>query len=127
MKKVFLTERGPKAVGPYSTAVIQGETAYFSGMLPIDPATGKLAEGGVGAQARQALLNLKTVLEEMGLSLTNLLKVSVFLTDLGNFSEVNAIYGEFLEMPYPARSCVQVAALPMGALIEIEVIAAIRL
>lgn len=127
MKKVFLTERGPKAVGPYSTAVIQGETAYFSGMLPIDPATGKLKEGGVGAQARQALANLKTVLEEMGLSLTNLLKVSVFLTDLGNFSEVNAIYGEFLEKPYPARSCVQVAALPMGALIEIEVVAATKL
>jgi 2-iminobutanoate/2-iminopropanoate deaminase len=126
VKKVFLTERGPKAVGPYSTAVIQGETAYLSGMLPIDPATGKLAEG-VGAQARQALTNIKTVLEEMGLSLTNLLKVSVFLTDLGNFSEVNAIYGEFLEMPYPARSCVQVAALPMGALIEIEVVAATKL
>ncbi len=87
MKKVFLTERGPKAAGPYSTAVIQGETAYFSGMLPVDPATGVLAEGGVGAQARQALKNLKTVLEEMGLSLTNLLKVSVFLTDLTHFSE----------------------------------------
>jgi len=127
VKKVFLTERGPKAVGPYSTAVIQGETAYFSGMLPIDPATGKLAEGGAVAQARQALVNLKTVLEEMGLSLTNLLKVSVFLTDLGNFSEVNAVYGEFLEMPYPARSCVQVAALPLGALIEIEAVAATRL
>jgi 2-iminobutanoate/2-iminopropanoate deaminase len=126
VKKVFLTERGPKAVGPYSTAVIQGETAYLSGMLPVDPATGKLAEG-VGAQARQSLANIKTVLEEMGLSLSNLLKVTVFLTDLGNFSEVNAIYGEFLEMPYPARSCVQVSALPMGALIEIEAVAAIRL
>ena len=127
MKKVFLTERGPKAVGPYSTAVIQGETAYLSGILPIDPATGKLVEGGVGAQARQALGNLKTVLEEMGLSLANILKVSVFLTDLGNFSEVNAIYGEILEKPYPARSCVQVAALPMGALIEIEIVAATKL
>ena len=127
MKKVFLTERGPKAVGPYSTAVIQGETAYLSGMLPIDPATGKLVEGGVGAQARQALGNLKTVLEEMGLSLANILKVSVFLTDLGNFSEVNAIYGEILEKPYPARSCVQVSALPMGALIEIEIVAATKL
>ena len=127
MKKVFLTERGPKAVGPYSTAVIQGETAYLSGMLPIDPATRKLVEGGVGAQARQALGNLKTVLEEMGLSLANILKVSVFLTDLGNFSEVNAIYGEILEKPYPARSCVQVAALPMGALIEIEIVAATKL
>jgi 2-iminobutanoate/2-iminopropanoate deaminase len=126
VKKVFLTERGPKAVGPYSTVVIQGETAYLSGMLPVDPATGKLTEG-VGAQARQSLTNIKTVLEEMGLSLSNLLKVTVFLTDLGNFSEVNAIYGEFLEMPYPARSCVQVSALPMGALIEIEAVAAIRL
>jgi 2-iminobutanoate/2-iminopropanoate deaminase len=126
VKKVFLTERGPKAVGPYSTAVIQGETAYLSGMLPVDPATGKLAEGA-GAQARQSLSNIKTVLEEMGLSLANLLKVTVFLTDLNNFSEVNQIYGEFLEMPYPARSCVQVAALPMGAQVEIEAVAAIRL
>lgn len=126
MKKVFLTERGPKAVGPYSTAVIQGETAYLSGMLPVDPATGKLVEG-IGAQARQALSNIKTVLEEMGLSLSNLLKVNIFLTDLANFSEVNAVYSEFLEMPYPARSCVQVAALPLGALIEIEVIAATKL
>ena len=127
MKKVFLTERGPKAVGPYSTAVIQGETAYLSGMLPVDPATGKLAEGGVGAQARQSLANIRTVLDEMGLSLSNLLKVTVFLTDLGGFSEVNQVYGEFLEMPFPARSCVQVAALPLGALIEIEAVAAIRL
>jgi 2-iminobutanoate/2-iminopropanoate deaminase len=126
VKKVFLTERGPKAVGPYSTAVIQGETAYLSGMLPVDPATGKLVEG-IGAQARQALSNIKTVLEEMGLSLSNLLKVNIFLTDLANFSEVNAVYSEFLEMPYPARSCVQVAALPLGALIEIEVIAATKL
>jgi 2-iminobutanoate/2-iminopropanoate deaminase len=126
VKKVFLTERGPKAVGPYSTAVIQGETAYLSGMLPIDPSTGKLAEG-IGAQARQALTNVKTVLEEMGLSLSHLLKVSIFMTDLANFSEVNAIYGEFLEIPFPARSCVQVAALPMGAMIEIEAIAATRL
>lgn len=126
MKKVFLTECGPKAVGPYSTAVIQGETAYLSGMLPVDPATGKLVEG-IGAQARQALSNIKTVLEEMGLSLSNLLKVNIFLTDLANFSEVNAVYSEFLEMPYPARSCVQVAALPLGALIEIEVIAATKL
>lgn len=125
MKKVFLTERGPKAVGPYSTAVIQGETAYLSGMLPVDPGTGKLAEG-VGAQARQVLVNIKTVLEEMGLSLSDLLKVSIFLTDLANFSEVNAIYADFLEMPYPARSCVQVAALPLGALIEIEAVAALR-
>lgn len=126
MKKVFLTERGPKAVGPYSTAVIQGETAYLSGMLPLDPGTGKLVEG-VGAQARQVLVNIKTVLEEMGLSLANLLKVTIFLTDLANFSEVNQVYAGFLEMPYPARSCVQVAALPLGALIEIEVVAAIRL
>lgn len=126
MKKVFLTERGPKAVGPYSTAVIQGETAYLSGMLPVDPTTGKLVDG-IGAQARQAITNVKTVLEEMGLSLSNLLKVSIFLTDLGNFSEVNAVYGDILEMPYPARSCVQVAALPLGALIEIEAIAATKL
>jgi 2-iminobutanoate/2-iminopropanoate deaminase len=123
VKKVFLTEQGPKAVGPYSTAAIQGETVYLSGMLPVDPDTGKLAEG-IDAQARKALDNIKTVLKEMGLSMANVLKATVFLTDLADFSKVNTIYAQYFEKPYPARSCVQVAALPLGALIEIEVIAA---
>ena len=123
MKKCFCTEKGPKAVGPYSTAVIAGDTVYLSGMLPLDPTTNKIVEGGVEAQAERALENVRIVLEEMGMSMENAVKVSVFVTDLGQFAQVNAIYKEWFAPNYPARSCVQVAALPMGAQIEIEVVA----
>lgn len=126
MKKTFLTGRGPKAVGPYSTAVVADKTVYLSGMVPIDPATNALAPGGVEAQAVQALENVKTVLEEMGLSMKNALKVTVFMTDLSAFGAVNAIYKDYFGPDYPARSCVQVAALPLGAQIEIEVTAEIE-
>ena len=120
MKKPFLTQNGPKAIGPYSTAVISGDTVYMSGMLGIDPATGKLAEGGVEAQAKQSLTNIQTVLTEMGLTPANVVKTTVFLKDLGDFACVNALYAEVFGPDYPARSCVQVAALPSGALVEIE-------
>ena len=123
MKKCFCTEKGPKAVGPYSTAVIAGDTVYLSGMIPLDPATNKIVEGGVEAQAKRALENVRIVLEEMGLGMEHAVKVSVFMTDLSQFAKVNAIYKEWFGPDYPARSCVQVAALPMGAQIEIEVIA----
>lgn len=127
MKKCFLTEKGPKAVGPYSTAVVAGDTVYLSGMIPLDPATNKLVEGGVEAQAVQALTNVKTVLEEMGLSMAHAVKVAVFLADLKDFAAVNAIYKDWFGPDYPARSCMQVAALPLGSLIEIEVTAVTRL
>ena len=123
MKECFLTSKGPKAVGPYSTAVIHGDTVFVSGMIPLDPATGKVVEGGIEAQARQALENVKTVLGEMNLTMQDALKVSVFLTDLADFGTVNAIYGEYFGPNYPARTCMQVGALPMGVSIEIEVIA----
>lgn len=123
MKECFLTSKGPKAVGPYSTAVIHGDTVFVSGMIPLDPTTGKVVEGGIEAQARQALENVKTVLGEMNLTMQDALKVSVFLTDLADFGTVNAIYGEYFGPNFPARTCMQVGALPMGVSIEIEVIA----
>ena len=124
-KKVFLTQKGPKAVGPYSTAVCYGDTVYVSGMIPVDPATGKFADD-VSAQARQAFENVGTVLGEMGLGYGDVLKTTVFLTDLGDFKTVNEIYAKYFGPDYPARSCVQVAALPLGVKLEIEIIAGRR-
>ena len=124
MKKCFLTQKGPKAIGPYSTANICGGVCYMSGMIGIDPAKGALVEGGVEEQARQAMQNIITVLEEMNLSAASILKTTVFLADLNDFGKVNAIYAEYINGPVlPARSCVEVAALPKGGLVEIEVIA----
>ena len=126
MKKCFFTEKGPKAIGPYCTATISGSIAFLSGMLGIDPASGKLAEGGVEAQARQSMQNICTVLEELGLTAQSVLKTTVFLKNLGDFGAVNAIYADFFGPDYPSRSCVEVARLPMDALVEIEVIASVE-
>ena len=126
MKQCFLTQRGPKAIGPYSTAVIQGGLCYLSGMIPVDPATGNLAAADVEGQARQVFLNIQTVLEELGLSMADVLKTTVFLTDLGDFGAVNEIYGACFGPDYPARSCVQVSALPKGSKIEVEAVAALK-
>ena len=126
MKKCFLTEKGPRAIGPYSTATIYGGVCYLSGMLGVDPAIGKLAEGGVEAQAHQAMRNMITVLGEMNLSGSAVLKTTVFLADLNDFAKVNTIYAEYFGPDYPARSCVQVSRLPMDALVEIEAIASIE-
>ena len=122
MKKCFLTQKGPKAIGPYSTANIIGNMCFMSGMLGVNPETGKLAEG-IEAQALQAMTNVKTVLEEMNLSTANVVKTTVFLADLNDFAKVNAIYADFFGPDYPARSCVEVARLPMDALVEVEAIA----
>lgn len=124
MKKCFLTEKGPRAIGPYSTATVYGGVCYLSGMLGVVPAEGKVAEGGVEAQARQAMRNMGVVLEEMGLDFSAVLKTTVFLADLNDFAKVNAVYAEFFGPDYPARSCVEVARLPMDALVEIEAIVA---
>ena len=126
MKQCFLTQRGPKAIGPYSTAVMQGGLCYLSGMIPVDPSTGKLASAEVEDQARQVFENIKTVLEEMELSMADILKTTVFLTDLGSFKAVNEIYAEYFGPDYPARSCVQVSALPMGSQIEVEAVASLK-
>ncbi len=126
MKQCFLTRRGPKAIGPYSTAAILDGLCFLSGMVPVVPETGKLAGEDVAAQARQVFENLKTVLEELELSMADILKTTVFLTDLSTFGAVNEIYAEYFGPDYPARSCVQVSALPMGALIEVEAVASLK-
>lgn len=122
MKSKIESKSAPAAIGPYSQATIAGNTAYVSGMLGIDPATGELKEG-VEAQAEQALLNLEAVLKEAELTTASVVKTTVFLTDMGAFGQVNAIYCKHFSAPYPARSCVQVSALPKGGLFEIEAIA----
>ena len=122
MKRCFLTQKGPKAIGPYSTAVIHNGVCYLSGMIPVDPATGELAGDTAEAQARQVFENILTVLEEMNAAPGDILKTTVFLTDLGDFGAVNAIYAEYFGPDYPARSCVQVSALPKGAKVEMEAV-----
>ena len=126
MKKCFLTEKGPKAVGPYSTATVYGDTIYLSGMIGIDPAVQKPVEGGTLAQAKQVFENIRTVLGELDLTMDDVLKTTVFLTNLGDFAEVNKLYAEYFGPNYPARSCVEVSRLPMGLSIEVECIARLR-
>ena len=116
------TPNAPAALGPYSQAVDTGSTVYCSGQLGLDPATGNLAEG-VQAQTHQALKNLQAVLNEAGLSLDNVVKTTVFVQNLADFGTVNEIYGTYFHGGFPARSCVQIAALPKNALVEIECIA----
>ena len=124
MEKIcFKTAKGPAAVGPYSTATIYGDTIYLSGMIGIDPAVQKPVEGGTLAQARQVFENIRTVLGELGLTMDDVLKTTVFLTNLGDFAEVNKLYAEYFGPNYPARSCVEVSRLPMGLSIEVECIA----
>ena len=126
LKQCFLTRRGPKAIGPYSTAAILDGICFLSGMIPVDPATGKLAAEDIGAQARQVFENIKTVMEELDRSMADILKTTVFLTDLADFGAVNEIYAEYFGPDYPARSCVQVSALPMGARVEVEAVASLK-
>ena len=122
--KAIVTKKAPGAIGPYSQAIQVGNFVYTSGQLPIVPETGAFPEGGIKEQTRQSLLNIKAVLEAAGLSMGNVLKTTVFLADMGDFLEMNAVYSEFFSMPYPARSAVAVKTLPKGALVEIEVVAA---
>ena len=122
-KVCFKTKLGPVAVGPYSTATLAGETIYLSGMIGIDPAVQKPVEGGTLAQAKQAFENIKTVLGEMGATMNDVLKTTVYLTDIGEFGEVNKLYAEYFGPDYPARTCVEVSRLPLGLSIEVECIA----
>lgn len=123
MKKVIHSNQAPKAIGPYSQAVVVGQLLFTSGQLGLDPITGNLMEGGVEAEARQALVNLGYILNEAGCVYPDVIKTLVFLKDINDFARVNTIYGEFFRENPPARSAVQVAALPKGAAIEIEAIA----
>ena len=122
MKAVF-TQNAPAAVGPYSQAIDCGDLVFLSGQIPLVPETGLVAEGGVEAQTRQMFANIKAVLAEAGLDFTNVVKTTVFMTDLGQFSVLNSIYAEYFKAPYPARSCVEVSALPKGVSVECELIA----
>lgn len=122
--KPIVTSAAPAAIGPYSQAIEVNGFVYASGQLPIDPATGAFPEGGVQEQTRQSLLNVKTILEEAGLTLANVVKTTVYLADMGDFAAMNEIYSQFFSQPFPARSAVAVKALPKGALVEVEVIAA---
>lgn len=121
-RETIMADNAPAAVGPYVHAVKTGDTVYTSGQLGLDPVTGTLPEG-VEAQTEQAILNLEAVLKAAGLTLKNVVKTSVFLADINDFAKVNAIYSKYFTGETPARSCVQVAALPKGGLVEIECIA----
>lgn len=124
MKKVISTAKAPSAIGPYSQAIQVGNLVYTSGQIPIDPDTGVFVEGGIKEQTRQSLLNVKAILDEAGLTMGNVVKTTVFMADMSDFAEMNAVYAEFFSEPYPARSAVAVKTLPKGALVEIEVVAA---
>ena len=123
MKKVIATSEAPKAVGPYSQAVAVGNFLFCAGQIPLDPATGELIEGDVTAQAERVLQNVKGVLAANGMTFANVVKSTVFMVDLANFGAMNAVYAKYFSEPFPARSTIQVAALPKGAQVEIEVIA----
>ncbi|NJK90614.1 MAG: RidA family protein [Blastochloris sp.] len=125
-KKSVQSDRAPKAVGPYSQAVSFGDLIFTAGQIPLDPATGELIEGGIEEQTRRVLLNLQALLEAGGSSLGQVLKTTVFLTDLGNFAAMNKVYSEFLGDSLPARSTIQISALPKGAMVEIEAVAGRR-
>jgi 2-iminobutanoate/2-iminopropanoate deaminase len=125
MKQVISTPKAPAAIGPYSQAIRVGNLIYTSGQIPINPATGAFVEGGIKEQTRQSLTNVKAILEEAGTSMANVVKTTVFMADMNDFADMNAVYAEFFTEPFPARSAVAVKTLPKGALVEIEVVAGI--
>ena len=124
-REVIATRKAPAAVGPYSQAIRVGDLVFTAGQLAIDPATGKLVEGGIEKQTRQVLRNIATVLEAAGSSLGKVVKTTVFLKDTGDFKAMNGVYAEFFAKGPPARSTVEVANLALGALVEIDAIAVV--
>ncbi len=122
MKKAIVTDKAPGAIGPYSQGVKIGNFYYFSGQLPIDPKTNMMPEG-IKEQTKQSLENIKGLLESVGLDLTHVVKTTVFLDNMDDFASMNEVYATYFKEPYPARSAVEVAKVPKGALVEIEVIA----
>jgi 2-iminobutanoate/2-iminopropanoate deaminase len=122
-KHIVETKNAPAAIGPYSQAVWAGDLLFCSGQIAIDPATGEIVPGDAADQARQALLNVKALLEAAGLDLANVVKATVFFKDMNDFQSVNAVYASFFHPPYPARSGVEVSRLPRDVLVEIEVVA----
>lgn len=126
LNKAIHTSAAPAAIGPYSQGVAAGNTAYISGQLPIDPATGEFAGPDIVSQTRQSLLNMKAILEANGMTMGDVVKTTVLLADIGEFGQMNRVYAEFFAEPYPARAAFQVAALPKGAKVEIEAVAVRR-
>lgn len=125
MKRVN-TEKAPAAIGPYSQAIKAGNLVFVSGQLPIDPATGKFAEGGIQGLTKQSILNAKAILEAAGSSLSKVVKTTVFLADMADFAAMNEVYAQYFTEPFPARSAVAVKTLPKGALVEIECVAEVE-
>lgn len=123
MKEAIATANAPAAIGPYSQAVKDGDLIFVSGQLPIDPKTGEFPSGNVQDQTRQSLENVKAILAEVGYGMENVLKTTVYLADISDFAEMNDVYAQYFSEPYPARAAFQVAALPKGAKVEIEVVA----
>lgn len=122
-KEVIFTEKAPAAIGPYSQAIKLGNTVYTSGMLPVVPDTGEVAQGDAAAQAEQVLKNLNEVLKAAGTNFDNVVKTTVFIKNMGDFAAINEVYKKYFTKDYPARSCVEVARLPKDVLVEIECIA----
>ncbi len=119
-KSVISSDKAPAAIGTYSQAIRAGNTVYLSGQIPLDPATMQMVEGGFEAEAVQVFENLKAVCEAAGGSLADIVKLNIFLTDLGNFATVNEVMGRYFQQPYPARAAIGVAALPRGAQVEMD-------
>jgi 2-iminobutanoate/2-iminopropanoate deaminase len=126
MKKVITTEKAPKAIGPYSVAIQTGQLVFTAGQIGINPKTGEIVSGGIEAETRQVLTNLKNVLEAAGSSLSDVVKTTVFLRDMTDFAKMNTIYGEFFNQNPPARSTIAVAGLPKDGRVEIEAVATLR-
>jgi len=122
-REVVRTDRAPKAIGPYEQALKVDGWVFTSGQIPLDPKTGTMVEGGIGAQTRQVLDNLRAVLEAAGSSMSRVVKTTVYMTNLADFQKMNEVYAEYFPQDKPARSTVGVAALPRGAMIEIDVVA----
>ncbi|MBK5094914.1 MAG: RidA family protein [Deltaproteobacteria bacterium] len=125
MRKTVQTEKAPAAIGPYSQAVLTGGFLFCSGQIPIDPATGKMVEGGIEIQTERVLRNLAAVLEEGGASLQSVVKTTVYLADLSDFTAMNGVYGTFFTENPPARATIEAAKLPAGALVEIDAVASV--
>lgn len=121
-RTIIATDKAPAAIGPYSQAVRAGNTVYFSGQIPLDPATGMLVEGDISTQTRRVFDNLKAVAEAAGGSFDKFVRVGIYVTDLANFAAVNAVMNEYCQPPYPARSTIEVAGLPKGAQVEVDAI-----
>ncbi len=124
-KKVIATQNAPAAIGPYSQAIKVNGFVYVSGQLPIDPATGAFAGEGIKDQTRQSLKNIQSILKEAGLEMSNIVKTTVLLKNMGDFADMNGVYAEFFTGDFPARAAFEVAALPKDALVEIEAVAAV--